>query len=177
VTPDEIRLLAACIEAHALLLPPQDLVDGVMELWREVGQNGRAISDRRWRKTLKLAVASAWLAGETPTPRHLAVGRWTLWAEPDEEREIRDVVLGLTDPVASDVLDTEALLADLKAAAAGLAGLDLSGRAEIAGKARKLVTRVDGLLIDPAANGYRARLDAVRGAANTIVGEVLDLIG
>jgi len=78
--------------------PPQDMVDKLIEIWQTVGQG--ALSDRRWKKTLKLAMAYSLLCGETPAPRHLGVARWTLWTEPDEETDIRNTVLGLTDPVA-----------------------------------------------------------------------------
>ncbi len=190
ITPDEIRLLAATAEAITFN-PPSDMLDMMAELWRQtcpeqgrrIGQNGRAISDRRWRKTLKAACAAALLAGETPAPRHLGVARWTAaappscgWAEPDEESDIRNLVLGLTDPVASDVLDAEALLADLKNAAAGLAGMKLQERAEIAGKARKLMGKCDKLLADPAARPYQSRLNTVKTEANEIVTTVLDLM-
>jgi len=157
--------------------PPQEVVDTLVTLWQQVGQNGRTVSDRRWRKTLKAACAAALLEGVPISPRHLGVARWMLWSEADEETDIRNLVLGLTDPVGSDVLDAEALLADLKNAAAGLAGMKLQERAEVAGKARKLVTRCDKLLADPGAKPYKTRLDVVRAEANAVVSQVLDLMG
>ncbi len=175
ITPDEIRLLAAVAEVMTFN-PPSDMLDMMAELWRQIGQNGRSISDRRWRKTLKVACAAALLEGVAPAPRHLGVARWTLWAEPDEETDIRNLVLGLTDPVASDVLDAEALLADLKNAASGLSGMNLQERAEIAGKARKLMGKCDKLLADPAAKPYQSRLNTVKTEANTIVTQVLDMM-
>jgi MoxR-like ATPase len=175
INTDEVRLLAAAAEMMALD-PPQEVVDTLVTLWQQVGQNGRAVSDRRWRKTLKAACAAALLEGAPISPRHLGVARWTLWSEADEEADIRNVVLGLTDPVGSDVLDTEALLADLKNAAAGLAGMKLQERAEVAGKARKLVTRCDKLLADPVAKPYKARLDVAKAEANAVVAQVLDLM-
>lgn len=139
-----------------------------------IGQ-GR-LSDRRWKKTVKLALANALLNDEAPSPRHLGVARWTLWTEPDEETQIRNTVLGLTDPVASDVLDCEALLADLKVKGVNLGGMKLQERAEVAGKSRKLMGRVDKIIGSPDAKAYVARLTAVKNEANNLVTQVLDLM-
>jgi MoxR-like ATPase len=155
-------------------LPPTEVIEKLLEIWRTIGAG--SISDRRWKKTLKLAAAYALLCDEPLSIRHLGVARWTLWTEPDEETNIRNTVLGLTDPVGSDVLDCEALLADLKAKATGLAGMKLQERAEVAGKARKLVTRAQKLAASADAKAYHARLTAVTTEAGTIVSQVLDLM-
>ncbi len=173
ITTNDLRELNRASEALALN-PPPDVAEKLLEIWCTIGQG--QISDRRWKKTLKLAMAYALLCDETPSPRHLGVARWTLWTEPDEETAIRNTVLGLTDPVGSDVLDCEALLADLKSKAAGLAGMKLQERAEVAGKARKLVTRTQKLTLSPDAKAYQARLIAVTSEANAVVSQVLDLM-
>lgn len=177
VKPDEIRLLAAAVELVAMD-PPQALMDGLLELWRELGQNGRAISDRRWRKTLKAAVAYAFLHGETPGKQHLAVARWTLWSDPDEEREIADLVLGLTDPVAGDVLAVEALLAELKQAADGMDPMDFSTQSIVGSDAGKLMTRTEKILELPAAARYAVRAQAVFDGAEAVAQGIMgNLIG
>ena len=84
--------------------------------------------------------------------------------------------MGLTDPVASDVLDCEALLADLKAKGVNLGGMKLQERAEVAGKSRKLMGRVDKIIGSPDAKAYVARLTAVKNEANNLVTQVLDLM-
>ena len=121
-------------------------------------------------------MAYALLCDEAPSARHLGVGRWTLWTEPDEETDIRNTILGLTDPVGGDVLDCEALLADLKAKAGNLAGMKLNERAEVAGKARKLMTRVQKLQGNADAKPYAAGLTHVVNEANAVVSQVLDLM-
>ena len=173
LTADDLRSIGKAAEGLALN-PPPEVAEKLVELWRQIGV-GR-ISDRRWKKTLKLAMAYALLCDETPTVRHLGVARWTLWSEPDEETSIRNTVLALTDPAASDVLDCEALLADLKVKAGGMQGAKLQERAEIAGKARKLVARSQKLAVSPDAKAYAPRLTAVVNEANTIVNQVLDMM-
>ena len=173
ITTDDIRLLAATAEAMSFN-PPAEMIEKMTEIWQTIGQG--QLSDRRWKKTLKLAMAYALLCDETPSARHLGVGRWTLWTEPDEETDVRNTILGLTDPVGGDVLDCEALLADLKAKASNLAGMKLNERAEVAGKARKLITRVQKLLSNSDAKPYAARLTNIVNEANTVVSQVLDLM-
>lgn len=172
ITPDELRLLAAGAEFMALN-PTADMVDAAVELWREINQDGRVVSDRRWRKTFKLAHAYGLALGETPAPRHFGIARFTLWQDPDEEKDVRDLVMGLTDPLTGDVLDAEALLADLKNMAQGLDQLDLTGRAEIASKAQKLVGKAQALQAKDT-GPYKGRLDTVAQEAQAIVTQVLE---
>ena len=173
IGPADLRELNRAAEALALN-PPPEVIEKLLEIWRTIGTG--QISDRRWKKTLKLAAAYALVCNEALSPRHLGVARWTLWTEPDEETHIRNTVLGLTDPVGSDVLDCEALLADLKAKATNLAGMKLQERAEVAGKARKLVTRVQKLASSSDAKAYQSRLAGVMAEANGVVSQVLDLM-
>lgn len=173
IGPPDLRDLNRAAEALALN-PPPEVIEKLLEIWRTIGTG--KISDRRWKKTLKLAAAYALVCDEALAPRHLGVARWTLWTDPDEETSIRNTVLGLTDPVGSDVLDCEALLADLKSKAANLAGMKLQERAEVAGKARKLVTRVQRLVNSPDAKAYQVRLASVMAESNAVVSQVLDLM-
>ena len=173
ITTDNLRLLAAAAEALSFN-PPPEMVEKLIEIWQTIGQG--QLSDRRWKKTLKLAMAYALLCDEAPSIRHLGVGRWTLWTEPDEEADIRNTILGLTDPVGGDVLDCEALLADLKAKTGTLAGMKLQERAEVAGKARKLITRVQKVQASVDAKPYAVRLNTIVNEANAVVTQVLDLM-
>jgi len=173
VTPEELRLLAAGAELLALD-PPAGLKEALVDLWRELGQNGRSVSDRRWRKTLKLACAYALLSGEMPEARHLSVARWTLWNDLDEKANIENVVLSKTDPFAGRVLDIEALLADLKQARDTTDRGDGLARQDIVSKGRKLAREARALVSEPGANGYKGRLEAAAEQADVIWNEVLD---
>jgi MoxR-like ATPase len=173
VTTDHLRLMAGAAELLAMF-PPADLMDTLKDLWREIGQNGRSVSDRRWRKTLKLACANALLNGETPGAHHLDVARWTLWTDLDDEPEIRNLVLSKTDPVAGSVLDCEALMADLNKAAAGLNRQDVTSRASVAGKGRRLIKQVDAVLATNGAGKYASRLEAIKTQAGLLVDTVLE---
>jgi MoxR-like ATPase len=59
-------------------------------------------SDRRWKKTLKLAQAAAWMAGDVETaPEHLSIITDALWSEPKARAKIAPVVARFADPVTA----------------------------------------------------------------------------
>jgi MoxR-like ATPase len=70
---------------------------------------GIIASDRRWKKTLKVVQASAYLAGEaSTTPEDLLGLTHALWREPKEYSKVAHIVGQLADPVsakAAEVLD------------------------------------------------------------------------
>lgn len=169
-SPDELRLMAAASELLALD-PPADLKEALRDLWRELKSS--SISDRRWRRTLKLACASALLHGQQPEPRHLAVARWTLWNDLDERQNVSDLVMSKCDPMAGTVLNLEALLADLKQAKSTVKRDDTMGRQDLIAKGRKLSKEAKGLIAQ-GVNGYQGRLEAVVSQADQIWNEVLD---
>lgn len=155
-TPDDLRLLAAASELLALN-PPADLKEALRDLWRELSSNG--ISDRRWRRTLKLACASALLHGEQPEPRHLSVARWTLWNDLDERQDVADLVMSKTDPLIGQILNLEAKLADLKQAIGEVDARDASGRLDLIKQARRQWKEASVIL--GSANGHAARVQAI----------------
>ncbi len=87
---------------------------------------GIVASDRRWKKTLKVVQATAYLSGETSTtPEDLLVLTHALWREPKERAKVAQVVGQLADPVsakAAEVLDAA------RETAARVAALRLSDR-------------------------------------------------
>lgn len=66
-------------------------------------------SDRRWKKSLKLVQAIAWIAGEsTTTPEDLSILVDSLWREPKDRPKVARLVGKLADPVgaqAAEILD------------------------------------------------------------------------
>lgn len=168
----ELRLMAAAAEALALD-PPQDVIDTIKSLWREIGQNGHGVSDRRWRKTLKLAMAYSLLLDEPASARHVVVAKWTLWSDHDDENEIRKLVMSKCDPVVGVVLNMEAKLADLKKSRHDIDPDDLSAKAELAGKSGKLSDEVDKVMNQNGVSAYAGRLQAVKDGAEALGREVL----
>jgi len=87
---------------------------------------GIIASDRRWKKTLKVVQATAYLAGEVATtPEDLLVLTHALWREPQEYSKVAHIVGQVADPVsakAAEVLDAA------RETAARVAGLRNSDR-------------------------------------------------
>jgi MoxR-like ATPase len=70
------------------------------------GSGGFTASDRRWKKILKLAQASAWLVGDAETsPEDLSFLADALWREPKERGPIAAVVGKLCDPCGSQAVE------------------------------------------------------------------------
>jgi MoxR-like ATPase len=171
MTAEEAALLAAAVEAMASHVPAE-VVDALVNIWAEM--RDRAISDRRWRRSLKVATAQALLAGKLrPEPRDLSVLRWVLWTDPQEEKEVRDLVLGMTDPLAGRVLDLEALLQDL------LRRLESLGPQATAEEKTRLLRearslREEAFSLLPQAGAHRERVETVAQRAQGIVEQILE---
>lgn len=101
--PDEIRLLAATIDAMSMAVP-ESIIDGCLELAQILGNKGLEFGPRRWIRTAKAAIAWAMLHDETPDLTHLSVGRWTLWNDPEEAQMVEETILGATDPYAGAII-------------------------------------------------------------------------
>ena len=91
-------------------------VDALISI-RDAGKaEGIVASDRRWKKSLRLVQATAWLAGEKQTtPEDLTLLVDALWREPKERSKVAKLVGRLADPVAmqaTEILDAAKETAD-----------------------------------------------------------------
>ncbi len=84
-------------------------VDALITIRDALKAEGIVASDRRWKKTLRLVQATAWLAGEKQTsPEDLTILVDALWREPKERAKVAKLVGRLADPVsmqATEILD------------------------------------------------------------------------
>ncbi len=100
-------------------------IDALIQIRDACNADGIAVSDRRWKKTLKAVQASAYLAGETTTtPEDLLLLTDALWREPKERAKVAHLVGQLADPIsaqAAEILDaareTAARVAGLRSTA------------------------------------------------------------
>ena len=100
-----------------------ETVEALLAIREACKLEGIIASDRRWKKTLKLVQATAWLAGEgETTAEDLAVLVDCLWREPKERPKLAKTVGRLADPVgtqAMEVLDAAREISDKAAALKG----------------------------------------------------------
>lgn len=84
-------------------------VDALIGIRDACKAEGIVASDRRWKKSLKLVQAAAWMAGEKQTsPEDLTLLVDALWREPKERTKVAKLVGRLADPVsmqATEILD------------------------------------------------------------------------
>ena len=81
-------------------------VDALMAIRDACRVEGIVASDRRWKRSLKLAQASAYLAGEKQTgPEDLVILTDSLWREPKDRPKVARIVGKLSDPVAAQATE------------------------------------------------------------------------
>jgi hypothetical protein len=173
--PQEILALNAFVDWHSLS-PPDGLVNSWIELWGHIRSQGYIVSDRRWKRLLRSAQAQALLDGaDEPTSEHLSPARWMFWNDPGEYAPLRKEVLGLTDPVASDVLDVERLAEALKSRADDMAQLDWSERAKLGTATDRIIKKVEQIEAGGRGDSYSERLDAIRALCSKVERDVVSL--
>ena len=103
MTMDQLR--AAQAEVLTVTITDETL-DALLAIREACKAEGIVASDRRWKKCLKAARASAYLAGESKTsPEDLSLLTDCLWREPKERPKLARVVGKLADPIGSQALE------------------------------------------------------------------------
>lgn len=78
-----------------------ETVDALLAIRDACRAEGIIASDRRWRKSLGIVRASAWLAGEKKTcPEDLAILTDSLWRDPKDRSKVARIVGSLSDPAS-----------------------------------------------------------------------------
>ena len=98
LTMDELRRAQGEVAAVKVT---DDTVDALLAIRDACRGEGITASDRRWKKSLGIVRASAWLAGENKTcPEDLAILVDSLWREPKERSKVARIVGNLADPAS-----------------------------------------------------------------------------
>lgn len=105
-TMDDLR--AAQLEALKVKVT-DGTIDALIAIRDACRVEGIVASDRRWKRSLRLARAAAYLAGEKHTsPEDLSLLADSLWREPKERSKVARIVGQLADPAgtqAQEILD------------------------------------------------------------------------
>jgi MoxR-like ATPase len=112
--------LAALQHAVGTAVPavavPDPIVDAVCTLRASLRRKELTASDRRWRQTVRLLQASAFLDGRAEVgDSDLAVLTHALWDSPIQRPTVEREVLQLVNPDAREALDLEDAIAELEA--------------------------------------------------------------
>jgi MoxR-like ATPase len=103
LTMDNLRRAQADVAAVKVT---DDTVDALLSIRDACRAEGIVASDRRWKKSLGLVRASAWLAGEKKTcPEDLAILTDSLWREPKDRPRVARIVGQLSDPASMQSLE------------------------------------------------------------------------
>jgi len=89
-------------------------IDALVALKRELEGEGIVASDRRWRTSVRLVRAAAWLEGAvTATEDHCQCLTHTLWTKPEERRLVERMVAKVTNPLDLEAIELEDAARDL----------------------------------------------------------------
>ncbi|MBV6700243.1 AAA family ATPase [Kitasatospora aureofaciens] len=95
---------------------PDPIVDAISTLRTSLRRKELIASDRRWRQSVRLLQASAYLAGrQEVADGDLAVLTHVLWDSPAQRPLVEREVLQLVDPDAKNTLDLDDAIAELEA--------------------------------------------------------------
>ena len=136
-----------------------ETVEALLSIRDACRGEGIIASDRRWKKSLKLVKASAWLAGEQSTcPEDLAILVDSLWREPKERSKVARIVGTLSDPASMQSLEILDAAREIATKVASLRGGD---RKAYIGQAAQAVEQFDAQQLKLAelarSGGRRAR--------------------
>ncbi|MFD8498002.1 AAA family ATPase [Amycolatopsis sp. NPDC059657] len=152
VSLDELQH-AVSVEVPAVDVP-DGIVDAVCQLRAELRRKELVMSDRRWKQSIRLLQASAWLDGRTEvTDRDLEVLRHVLWDSTTQRPTVERAVLMLVNPDAREALDLLDAIEELEAelnAKVGQSTESLSDWAvkEANGKLARAGKRLDVMIAD-----------------------------
>ena len=168
LTMDDLRRAQTDVAAVKIT---DETIDALLSIRDACRGEGLGASDRRWKKSLKLVKASAWLAGEDRTcPEDLAILTDSLWREPKERAKVARIVGTLSDPASMQSVE---ILDAAREIATKVAGLKSGDRKAYIGQAAQAVEQFDAQqvrLAELAKSGGRRAQSVISDAVAEIKG-------
>lgn len=165
----DVEVEQAQREAAALPVD-QSVMEALWKIRESLSADSIRVSDRTWRKAIKLAKAAAWLDGATAVlPEHLEVLTDSLWTTPDQRSTVAQAVAKQAVP---DVEEAQRLL-DI--AVANEAAYPYDRIADMLGEAARLNREVKATVERLAliAGKGSGRVKAMHGQAKALYGKMM----
>jgi len=145
-------------QAEARLVDVTRVLALIPFLRQKMLEKGISVSDRRWKQSISLIQAHAWLNGrQQAQDDDLAILSHVLWQEPEQAIAIRQTVMALANPSiqeAQDLLDDAMEVWQIAISAAGADGGNVTAQgAEANAKLKKISTRLTALRNESATAG------------------------
>ena len=163
----------SCAAYQMSLKPKQDVSNAMVTMWTQVSSyTAGRVSDRRWKRMLRVAAGNALLNGRGELEQEdLAVAKWVLWNDVEEIDAIRTWSEGVAFAGLQEVMEQEALLDELRTQAAGFGKVDASNMkqaAQVNFRASKLRKLAEARKADAKNAGLRERWSKLAVEAGTI---------
>lgn len=172
LTVDEV--MAAQAEVAAVTLS-SDAIDAALKIRLELlGQHGIRPSDRRWKQSMTVARAEAWLAGRAEVQREdLAPLCHCLWNEKGERAKVRTVVYDQALPGLSKVMEFLDMAVEQQGIAAS--ARDKKARMEASMKLRELEEEAAKAVGPSSSSKVKDALAKITNIKNVVGKQVLGL--
>ena len=137
-------------EVRAVNVKP--VISDILEIKRDLENEGIAVSDRRLKQSVGIVRAFAYLNGRTEaTSDDLSILQHVFWSDPREIQVVRAKVLQVANPYAQKAAEFEGILTDLEENVRKFAGIELSKEAvsetaEIYSKVHKIILQISELI-------------------------------
>jgi MoxR-like ATPase len=93
-------------QTEASMVDVSRLIPQVLVLRQKMVEMNIPVSDRRWKQSLDLIKANAWLEGRTQaSDEDLEILAHSLWVEPNQRLQIRQLIMSLANPLDQEALE------------------------------------------------------------------------
>lgn len=147
ITVEELRRVV--YEVVPRITIPPGVVDSVLQLRADLRGEDITPSDRRWKKSMRLLQASAFLDGRgTVDDDDLAIERHVLWDVVEQIPTVEKKVLALTSPLTRAALEFQTQLEEIEEGIDSRKGQSVETRAGYGGEAKHKVDQITKKLND-----------------------------
>jgi MoxR-like ATPase len=168
-------------EVSAITIP-DDIFQTLSSIRNILGKENIIASDRRYKQSLDLVRASAYLNGRTEaTIDDLSILQHVLWTQPAEQKTVQKTVINLINPTISKAQELMDIASEIYHAATDPEIMKDPARASTAGieahvKLKKLSDELSAMKVQPAsAQKVNAARNKVNGYIQEILGKLLGI--